>query len=294
MGKKQEVFKEWVVKRPPFANLTAKALENVEAIRTMGYDLVEPKMDGIWGTMVIDPDGQVRVYSRHGQLKLETEVPLWPLHQTILYGEFMKGSNWGIEHGVDGAFFTWDCIKFNGMDIRHKALHYRRRRAQDTILTGLPQWVQMNPQWSIHETRVRWQSHVVERGYEGLVFKGSQAPFGKSWARMKQVLEVDYVCMGFTASDAAKYKGCMVRSIIGGLYDNGKLVKTVNVSGITEEQRRAFYEDGIGYHGRVFTAKGNRMFKGGALRHPRFQRWHQDKDAAECTKAAALLVGGRS
>ncbi len=55
-----------------------------------------------------------------------------------------------------------------------------------------------------------WDEYVQQYGYEGLVFKDSASKYydEKAWARMKAVVEMDYICTGFrNADEGTKYEG---------------------------------------------------------------------------------------
>ena len=123
----------------------------------------------------------------------------------------------------------------------------------------------------------------MAKPFEGLVFKNSQALWGSAFGRMKRDAQMDYVCMGFESSDSDRHAGWGVASILGGLHDaDGVLRQACKVSGLTDDQRRAFYDYPTGYVGRVFTAEGKAVTKTGALRHPNFVRWRDDKAPIEC------------
>mgnify|MGYP001472901117 CR=1 FL=1 len=101
-----------------------------------------------------------------------------------------------------------------------------------------------------------------------------------AWARMKAVIEMDYICVGFRdADEGTKYEG-MVGSVLGTLSDKEVYV---TCGGLTEVQRKMFTRAPERYIGRVFTAKGNNWYPSGAIRHPQFQRWRNDKAPEDCT-----------
>ena len=246
-----------------------------------GFNKVELKMDGQWGQLKIE-NGSLEIWSRHGKLKLQTRVPKAP--DMIVHGEFLYGSNWAIQRGMAGQFYAFDIISYRDTDISDKTLKYRR-----SVLTqylslyskayGLPEWLRVLPQYPVSDWRDLWDFKVLNEGYEGLIFKHSDAPFGEQWARMKRVFTVDYVCVGVNISEAPKYAG-QVASIKAGLYIDGELKHVGNVHGLTDAQRLEFLD---GYEGKVFEATGRGLFTTGALRHPNFVRWHSDKEAGQCT-----------
>jgi len=286
MSRKQPICGDWVIRRPAFANMAPAQITNRSALAE--FDSVELKMDGIWGTAVFEPGRPTRIYSRHGQLKKTEPAPSsFPFAgRCVVYGELMHRSTWGLERGIDGMFFAWDCAEINGLDATTSPLRQRRAWAAE-IIKSAGDWAVMGEQFPVGQAASVWDRYVIGRGYEGLVFKNNARLDCAAWARMKRTMDVDYVCMGFTESTAGRHKGRMVRGVVGGLYHGSALVRTVNVSGLTDEQRRDFFRSPAAHIGRVFTATGNRIFKGGSLRHPRFACWHKDKIGRECTIEAA-------
>ena len=142
------------------------------------YDYVEAKMDGIWGCMVIE-SGYYRIYSRTGKIKQAGEIDREASDiegRNILLGEFMHGSNWGHRMDIDKQFFVFDCLEWENKDIKNfpqlrrwNFAHDLRNRLNDSGLD----WVKV-----IHIRtadaygwRERWKSLVINKGYEGLIFK---------------------------------------------------------------------------------------------------------------------------
>ena len=74
----------------------------------------------------------------------------------------------------------------------------------------------------------------------------------------------------------------MAGAIRGGLYADGRLIEVLRVSGLDDRTRQTLAADPERFVGRVFEAKGNALFKSGALRHPSFVRFRNDKFPAEC------------
>ena len=73
------------------------------------YDLVQLKMDGMWGCMTISK-GEYTITSRTGKEKGSGVLEWDDKEETILLGEYMKNSHWAHKYGVDGNFFAFDCI----------------------------------------------------------------------------------------------------------------------------------------------------------------------------------------
>ena len=271
---------EEMIDRPKFREMRYEAIRDIPE----KYDIIQLKMDGIWGCMDIK-DGVYKIYSRTGKIKAEGQVDNKELDATIL-GEYMFGSHWGNKMGWNGTFFAFDCLRYADDSYLHilgneplsVRLNYRdeliRKLKLDFVVPLLEyptvMWQQL------------WQEFVIEKGYEGLVFKDSSSAYGDkdAWARMKGEVEIEYVCTGFQpAAEDSKYEG-LAGAVIGTLIDWDCEVKC---GGLNYEMRFDFAKKPDVYIGQVFTAKGNGWYGTEAIRHPKFKRWRKDKTPEECT-----------
>ena len=246
------------------------------------YDTVQLKMDGIWGCMKVG-HGQWGIYSRTGKLKADGVLEDDTLHGVLL-GEFMFGSHWGHKMGKNRNFYIFDCVEMNSVDVTDMTLKSRVTFAGEMFhrLKGELDFIRLLDVYETHEWKRLWIEYIQEYGYEGLVFKDSSSKYNdkNAWARMKAVVEMDYICSGFREADkGTKYEG-MVGSVLGTLIDKDVYV---TVGGITETQRQVFTKMPEMFIGQVFTAKGNNWYPSGAIRHPQFQRWRDDKKPEECS-----------
>ena len=268
-----------MIDRPKFKEI---AYEMGHTVIPEKYNICQFKMDGIWGCMVIK-DGQITIYSRTGQIKHEEQFPD-PNIDMVLLGEYMKGSHWGHKMGIDGRFYAFDCVELHGIDITSQSYDYRYRKCKEELeyLLMHIEWLDCTETFDVDGWQEIWSFYVDGEGYEGLIFKDSNATYHEkgAWARMKNVVEIDYICVGFRPADkGTKYEG-QVGAVIGTLID-----KDVHVtcSGISEDMRKAFTKYPERYIGQVFTAKGNSWYPTGAVRHPMFRFWRDDKFPEECT-----------
>jgi ATP-dependent DNA ligase len=276
------------IDRPKFRELHLSEID-IGTLEAEGYDMVQLKMDGIWGTMAIS-NGEYTIHSRTGKLKAKNSLREFEVscaydsEETILLGEYMKGSHWGHKMDIDGNFYAFDCIKRAGVDLRSQP--YKMRLAVmnailDTETFGFVYPLISHP---ISMWKEIWDSDIMKYGYEGLVFKKSKSSYHdtKAWARLKAKVEIDYWCVAMGDADPeSKYVG-KVGSVIGTLVDK---VCAVKCGGLSEEMRSAFTEHPERYIGQVFTAKGNGWYPSGAIRHPKFLRWRGDKEMDDCTYA---------
>ena len=260
------------------------------------YDIVQLKMDGMYGWLDIQK-GQYTIMSRTGKIK---EEGVWPNERDnyILVGEWMAGSHWAKrqeDETYERRFYAFDCIYSRGYNLIHRKeeLYTRRsylRRAVSKLRDSrywhedeeceLPIIKEVQT-FSQRDWYDAWYDYIIERGYEGLVFKNQLTKFDDSeWARMKKEIEMDYICVGFEpADDKSKYKG-LVGAVKGTLIDKDVIVEC---GGLTDEQRQEYTTNAEKYKGRIFTAKGNDWYPSGSIRHPKFREWREDKTHYECS-----------
>ena len=280
--------------RPPYIDLDPAA-DRPER----DYDVVELKHDGMWAEVTIH-DHLITLDSRNGTATPPTSGSCRSLLDATIVGEFLRGTAWSRRSGVGGVrrhgrFVAFDLIRLGGVggrDLRSEPLSVRRRLLEglfaEHLVGGVPGWFDLSEQWPASEWERLWAEHVATGDFEGLVFKNSGDVWGggEGWARMKREVTVDYVCMGCNLSKAEHYASGAAASIRGGLFVNGVLRHVCSVSGLTDELRYDLVAHPEQFRGRVFEATGKGQFDSGALRHPQFSRWRDDKAASECTHAS--------
>ena len=269
-----------MIDRPKFREMRYEAIRDIPE----KYDIIQLKMDGIWGCMDIK-DGVYKIYSRTGKIKAEGQVDNKELDATIL-GEYMFGSHWGNKMGWNGTFFAFDCLRYADDSYLHilgnEPLSVRLNYRDELLIKLKLDFVEPLLEYPTVMWQQLWQEFVIERGYEGVVFKDSQSAYGDkdAWARMKGEVEIEYVCTGFQpAAEDSKYEG-LAGAVIGTLIDWDCEVKC---GGLNYEMRFDFSKKPEAYIGQVFTAKGNGWYGTGAIRHPKFKGWRKDKSPEECT-----------
>ena len=269
-----------MIDRPKFREMRYEAIRDIPE----KYDIIQLKMDGIWGCMDIK-DGVYKIYSRTGKIKAEGQVDNKELDATIL-GEYMFGSHWGNKMGWNGTFFAFDCLRYADDSYLHilgnEPLSVRLNYRDELLIKLKLDFVVPLLEYPTVMWQQLWQEFVIEKGYEGLVFKDSSSVYGDkdAWARMKGEVEIEYVCTGFQpAAEDSKYEG-LAGAVIGTLIDWDCEVKC---GGLNYEMRFDFAKKPEAYIGQVFTAKGNGWYGSGAIRHPKFKGWRKDKSPEECT-----------
>ena len=263
---------------------------NMDLIDTTTYRYIQPKYDGLWGRLEIC-GGRYKIYSRTGKIKKQGvyKSNAYTPDMTLI-GEYINNKNHPVH--TNQMFYVFDCIRFDGEDIDD--LPYRERwryvkdrmsyQLQDTDDHWLRHRIESIPTYDMpysdNTPDELWEYYVDRLGYEGLVFKANVAYSEKNAnIRVKQRVEIDYMCIGFDMADPeSKYAG-QVGAVRGSLFDKPCDVKC---GGLTEAMRREFTDNPDKYIGQVFTAKGNGWFPSGSVRHPKFYSWRDDKTLTEC------------
>ena len=270
------------VARPPFEDLEPGATPGT-------YDVVELKADGRFAIVIVR-NGTATAWSRHGKQSGSPRT-ISKLADGIYLGEHIFGTNWAKRSGLDDSLWLFDLVELCGEDMRSNPLETRRYLLKDAFSKAgasvSDMRVRIAAQYAVWDWSWLWTSKVYmppegKLRWEGLIFKRKSDAYGECWGRMKKTVTQDYVCMGRNPG-GGRYAGVAAASIIGGLYVNGKLAPKCSVMGINDQLRYDIWEHPEKYIGRVFEAEGKELFATGALRHPNFKRWRDDKPKLECT-----------
>lgn len=257
-------------------------------------DVVEVKYDGWWARCVFE-EGEVRVYSRQGQLKYEGRSGLDCKYSGVIVGEYLVGTQRATSgEGGLGKVMVFDVLEIdlhNGTGIEREAYalpwNERRELLEEVEFEG--SMFELVPTFPIEEAEEVWEREVEKGGGEGLIYKRSDEPYvGAVIYRKKQVFTMDYVVMG-VEEGGGRNEG-KLGALVCGLYVEGELVKKVRVGGgFTDAERQDIWDEDRKYIGRVIEVKGWQLFESGAMRHPNAVRgadgllkWRDDKAPEEC------------
>jgi ATP-dependent DNA ligase len=215
-------------------------------------------------------------------------------------------------------YVVFDCLRYKGKDIT--PLPYRNRRecaeaavkewgnpfASISLLSGL-----------MHHQRKGFYEKIVASGGEGVILKRLDAMYGdkSGWVKVKKTSTADVVIMGFIdakkmsikkGEDKAtltKYaKAGLIGAVQVGQYEvpideQGRvkrvnlkpgslnrvgLVEVATISGMDDALRADFTVAPGSFIGKVVEIEHNGREPTGRFRHPRFNRFRDDKKAIDC------------
>ena len=152
-----------MIDRPKFKELIYRKDREIP----IQYDIVQLKMDGIWGCLVIK-NGQWKIYSRTGNVKRKGKIADKKA-DVILLGEFMFGSHWAHMRKLDGEFYIFDCLRYKGKDTKDKDLSERLVIADfawQELKTDL-EWLDILQNYEQDDWSHMWDHEILEEGYEG-------------------------------------------------------------------------------------------------------------------------------
>ena len=252
--------------------------------RSLGFDLVQPKYDGWW--VLVDFDGSYgTIYSTSGRPLGNIILKSAWFDGVKLIGEFMYGTNWAQSH-VPGRIYIHDCITgLDGKDFSQVPYYDRLKEVDKLIHFIASDQLVLVPTFHMNDVDGLWSYLVDEQGYEGLVYKNSSSkldPHSVWFGRTKKDFTQDFIVMGFIEGNG-KHKGSL-GAIECGLIVKGQLTKITRVGGgFSDNQRAVIWNDQKLYLGRVIEVTGKQLFPSGALRHPNFIRFRDDKLPERCT-----------
>jgi hypothetical protein len=286
------------------AEITARYRVSMSELSTIAqvppqYDCFQLKYDGWWVVVKILKN-QMQIITSGADIR-KTFLIENPLEvEALLIGEWMYGTNWSGKHNP-GQIFIHDIIhwEFNNMLYDHQtpseALSYfnGEREPYSKRVEALEQIANFFPKISLLLEKVYTHSIYSladvwndTSDFEGVVLKDSRGTgFGTTMdaCKIKRTFTEDYVVMGIVEG-GGRLVGKM-GALEGGLYVNGKLTKICSVGGgFSDTLRAQIWNDKESLMGKVFEAYGKGKFDGGALRHPNFSHWRDDKLPTQCVR----------
>lgn len=130
---------------------------------------------------------------------------------------------------------------------------------------------------------------VVQSGGEGLMRKRLSGKYkicdgskkSSDIQKLKKLITLDGIVMGYEYGKG-KYNKDKIAKLVFGQYKDGELVERTSFDGFTKATIEDMTNDPNKYLGRCVEIKCNEILKSGKLRHPKFNRWRDDKDPKQC------------
>jgi ATP-dependent DNA ligase len=194
-------------------------------------------------------------------------------------------------------YVVFDCLFYKGRDLRKLKLIDRQNYIESVISDWCPRYAMDVPKSISERYHRKMYDKIVERGGEGIIFKRKDHLYGDKtgWVKVKKTLTADVVILGFvSAKEMSKKKGDdkptmtkyakegLIGAIICSQLAKDGWVEVATISGITDALRRDMTKNPGRYEHRVVEIEHNGREPSGRFRHPRFNRFREDKQPLEC------------
>jgi DNA ligase-1 len=275
--------------------------------KVCGKKLIEVKLDGVRVLTIVYPDGRVNQYSRNGKelvnfghIKSQFEqIATGLLEPWVFDGEIMSSSFQDLMKQVhrksdvaadDAVLNLFDCIplvhfkagKWNAkQSFRTEHITNFVEHHKDT-LTHVRALSQELVDLDSEKGQKRFKeinAQAIAGGYEGIMIKDPDAGYeckrSVAWLKLKPFIEVSLTVVG-TEEGTGKNEGRLGALIAEGI-EEGKLIRTNVGSGLTDENRIAYWADRKSLNGNVIEVRADAITQNQdgsfSLRFPRFLRF---------------------
>ena len=258
-------------------------LDPLEQPNLSYYTSCQLKFDG-WWTLIKIKDQNAQVITSKGVLRA-----IFPIDSPdiVLNCEWIYGTTWAQKSPLFDKFMIFDCLEFDGWD--YKIFPYRKRMEKagewlSFIERYFPKFALIDS-FPTTDWYHFWKNHVTidsRQAFEGIVFRNDEDNFYlQKVARMKKEVTMEYVVMDYKEGNG-RLQGTL-GAVIGGMYVNSILVPICTVGGGYDDSMRDYiWINREKFLGKVFEARGKTLFPSGALRHPAFTRFREDKNPHGC------------
>jgi len=270
---------------------------------------IEPNFIAMTGRRVSDVTGHLREKGLLVPHITDFDIP--ELYGTVLDGELM--SNVGFDHlrSIMGSgtperaiaiqddteklgYIAYDILYYRGDDVTGLPFIERRRLLHKAVLMmkqycGIYMDTPIPFEVDEFDIKQLFNTLVVEGQNEGLMRKELLSPYklcpgskrSSGTLKLKKVITTDGIIMGY-AYGKGKYNQDKVAKLLFGQYKDGVLTERASFDGFTGVLIDEITAAPESYVGKVVEIKCNEILKSGKLRHPKFSRFREDKNAAEC------------
>jgi ATP-dependent DNA ligase len=269
----------------------------------------EEKIDGSRYILQFDSNGVAKLTSRKISVKTKVHVDKTENLRDYLFkdlkklagctfdGEIVSDGGFGDTVSVMGSdpekakaklkagnnirYIVYDMLDYYGVNIRMQPFWYRRDKLKEVLKTiNFKHWelVKTLPNKELSFLK------VVRDGGEGVILKATGSYYfedtrSHDWIKVKKTDTYDGVIIGMNEGEG-KYKGTLGALVIG-QYKDGELVEVATISGMTDDERKMFWNEDVRYLTKVVEFEAQEKTDG-RYRHPRFVRMRKDKSEHEC------------
>lgn len=192
------------------------------------------------------------------------------------------------QEGNPIRYAVFDCMMYNGKDIKHLPWSERRSLLEQAYNTHLSTSKHIDLTKVVPTKKREFLEEMLNSGEEGIMLKNVNAKYQqdgrpeKHWYKIKQNITDDVVVMGYTEGKG-KYEG-QIGSIIFGKYNRkgGKLVQLGRCSGMTDAQRLDITKNPKKYLGKVIEISAMEGTEAGFYRHPQYLHGREDRSPESC------------
>lgn len=174
---------------------------------------------------------------------------------------------------------VFDCLHYNGRDIRLLPLSTRRMYLQQAVE------IANNPNITVgefvHLGQQNFYDSIVKSGGEGVILKDLGAEYGEDWLKIKKFHDLDVIVTGWK-SGKGKYVGQIGAAIVSVRSPGGGMIEVGKVSGMTDDVRLDMTNHPERWLGKVIEVR-TQEFGRDRLLHPRFRRARPDADPSDAT-----------
>lgn len=271
-----------------------------------GEKIIETKLDGVRILTIVYPDGRVDQFSRNGKevlnfnlIKNQFTLAAKTLYEPMVFdGEIMSSSFQDLMtqfyrkdniSTTDSNLYIFDMIpledfkkgKYNIKQINRAESLHRWYNINRTLLSNVNvlNYEMLNLSDEIDLIKYeKINRKALDEGYEGIMIKDPYAPYeckrSTAWLKRKPVMTLDLEIVDLEEG-GDKYKGMLGALVCRG-FDDGKEI-FVNVgSGLTDEERKYYWENKSDVVGKIVEIKCDAITQNQegnySLRFPRFVR----------------------
>lgn len=237
--------------------------------------MLQLKYDGWWCKAVCLPD-RTEFYSDTDRL-FATSGPTLP--GAVLIGEMMRGTQWSQHPERRGKMFLYDAWQINDEPLDLLTYVQRISRLRAALFAapylGLPDVFRMVDNYRIGERDAVWNTFVIQRGYEGIVYRRTSGPIDDTLYREKRLFTFDGQIISVDEGEG-KHAGRMgaLRVVIN---HKGQLVETSVGTGFSDAEREWFWANRNTAVGKWIEFTANAQFESGNVRHGRYVRLRDDR-----------------